>query len=89
MRQLLSDWQIAPLVHIASGQPLTPTTYKDNLLTGLTTNVPCRCCAITDPRPELAPAPCYQWIDPAAFISNPPGTYGNVGRGALRGPGKH
>ena len=34
-----------------------------------------------------AGAPCYQWINPAAFIPNPLGSYGNLGRDATRGPG--
>jgi hypothetical protein len=32
-------------------------------------------------------APCYQFLNPAAFTPNPIGATGNVGRGALRGPG--
>ena len=30
---------------------------------------------------------CVQWINPAAFTPNAIGTYGDVGRNALRGPG--
>ncbi|MGA2742458.1 MAG: hypothetical protein ABSG65_34100 [Bryobacteraceae bacterium] len=28
-----------------------------------------------------------QWINPAAFVPNPSGTFGDVGRNSLRGPG--
>ena len=31
---------------------------------------------------------CVQWINPSAFVANPIGTYGDVGRNALRGPGQ-
>lgn len=88
MRRLLSDWQLAPLLHIASGQPLTVTTGKDNSLTALNNDRPIQ--VLSDYRPATGgcvSAPCYQWINPAAFIPNPLGTYGNVGRDALRGPG--
>jgi hypothetical protein len=27
-----------------------------------------------------------QWLNPSAYVPNPLGTYGNVGRGAARGP---
>ena len=33
VNRLLSDWQVAPLVHVASGQPLNVITGKDNSLT--------------------------------------------------------
>ena len=35
VNRLLSDWQIAPLVHVSSGQPLNVTVGKDNSLSGL------------------------------------------------------
>jgi hypothetical protein len=31
-------------------------------------------------------APCVDWVNPAAFALPGLGTYGNVGKGALRGP---
>jgi hypothetical protein len=37
--------------------------------------------------PGCKSAPCDQWINPAAFVPNPTGTFGNVGRNELRGPG--
>lgn len=81
-RRLLSNWQIAPLFHVSSGQPLTVTTGKDQSLTGLNTDRPVQ--VLSDPYQENQG---MQWINPAAFTPNALGTYGNVGRNALRGPG--
>jgi hypothetical protein len=36
--------------------------------------------------PRLLETP-KQWFDPAAFVLPAPGTYGNLGRGTLSGPG--
>jgi hypothetical protein len=89
MSRLLSNWQLAPLLHVASGQPINIITGKDNSLTGTNNNDrPVQ--VLSNYRPSsgaCAGAPCYQWINAAAFIPNPLGTYGNVGRDALRGPG--
>ena len=32
--------------------------------------------------------PSLQWFTPGAFVANPAGTFGNVGRDSLRGPGQ-
>src|SRR5258708_27952813 len=89
MSSLLSSWQLAPLIHVASGQPINIITGKDNSLTGINNNDrPVQ--VLSNYRPAssgCSGAPCYQWIDAAAFIPNPLGTYGNVGRHALRPPG--
>ncbi|HLH03062.1 MAG TPA: carboxypeptidase regulatory-like domain-containing protein [Bryobacteraceae bacterium] len=83
---LLSNWQIAPLVRALSGVPLNVTTGVDASLTGINLD-----------RPNLAPGvdpytnnwgPNLQYLNPAAFVRNAPGTYGNLGRDSLRGPGQ-
>lgn len=85
--RLLNNWQFAPLFHASSGQPLMVTTGKDNSLTGLNTDRPNQVLSDVYPANQgCRAAPCAQWIDPAAFVPNPPGTFGNVGRNALRGP---
>jgi hypothetical protein len=87
--RLLSGWEIAPLIHASSGQPLNVTVGKDNSLTGLNNDRPNQVLAnyrATNPICNNGTTPCVQWIDPAAFTPNAPGTYGNVGRNALRGP---
>jgi hypothetical protein len=86
--RLLSNWQIAPLMRVVSGSPYTVTTGVDNSRTGLGNDRPVQ--VNTDPYATshgCSPAPCYLYTNPSAFIPNPVGTYGNVGRNALRGPG--
>jgi hypothetical protein len=86
--RLLSNWQLAPLFHASSGQPLTVTTGHDDSLTDLNNDRPDQVLADVYPAtPGCKSAPCDQWINPAAFVPNPTGTFGNVGRNELRGPG--
>ncbi|HVW83663.1 MAG TPA: hypothetical protein VHB50_03245, partial [Bryobacteraceae bacterium] len=78
------NWQLAPIVQVRSGAPLTITTGSDTSLTG-----------VGQDRPNLilpdAALPANQsaalWLNRAAFANNAPGTYGNLGRDVLRGPG--
>jgi Carboxypeptidase regulatory-like domain len=86
--RLLSNWQLAPLFHASSGQPLTVTTGHDDSLTDLNNDRPDQVLAdVYSPTQACKSAPCVQWINPAAFVPNPTGTFGNVGRNELRGPG--
>jgi hypothetical protein len=87
--RLLSDWKIAPILTARSGQPLNITTGTDNSLTGLGNDRPNQVMANTSAPNENSckTAPCVQWLNPAAFTPNPTGTYGDLGRNAVRGPG--
>ena len=82
MSRFLSNWQLAPLIRATSGAPMTVTTGTDNSLTGLNNDRPLQ--VLTNPYPTNQTP--RQWINPAAFVANPLGTFGNVGRDALRGP---
>lgn len=82
---LLNNWQIAPVVRALSGPPMNVTSGVDASLTGVNLD-----------RPNLVPGvnpvnanwgPGLQYLNPAAFTINAPGTYGDLGRNALRGPG--
>jgi hypothetical protein len=83
-RRFSRDWQLAPILQIRSGAPLTVTTGSDTSLTGVGQDRP----NILDP---AAAVPSEQsaasWLNRAAFAKNGPGTYGNAGRDILRGPG--
>jgi len=81
VNRLLSDWQLAPIIRAISGAPFTVTTGADNSRTGLNNDRPVQ--VLLNPYAKAG----VQWTNPAAFIPNPIGTFGNVGRFALRGPG--
>jgi hypothetical protein len=88
LNSVINDWQLSPLMHAASGQPLNVTSGKDNSLTTLGTDRPNQVLQnvyATSPNCSTQ-AICVQFINPAAFVTNPTGTYGNVGRNELRGP---
>ena len=86
--RILSNWQLAPLVRATSGMALNVLTGTDNSLRGET--------IVLADRPNLVPGvspymsqigPSLQWLNPAALTPNPLGTFGNLGRDVLRGPG--
>jgi hypothetical protein len=83
---LLNNCQIAPVVRALSGSPLNILSGVDASLTGVNLD-----------RPNLVPGVAtvnsswgsnLQYLNPAAFTINAPGTYGDLGRDALRGSGK-
>jgi hypothetical protein len=89
VNRLLSDWQIAPLIHASSGQPLNVTVGKDNSLTGLNNDRPnlvLTNTAATNTVCNNGTTACRQFLNPAAFSANALGTFGNLGHNALRGP---
>ena len=92
-RALFGGWQIAAIGQVKSGPPLTlfvqtnrsRSRWSPSLGPGQGFD-----------RPSLAPGRTpesaingtpEQWFDPTAFVLQPAGTYGNLGRGALVGPG--
>src|ERR1700734_769699 len=83
---LLSGWKISPILTARSGQPLNITTGTDNSRTGLGNDRPDQVASNVYESNQNAckTAPCVQWLMPGntAFIPNPVGTYGNVGRNA-------
>ena len=86
--RVLGNWQLSPLMHASSGQPLNVTTGTDNSLTGLGNDRPNQVLPdVYATSPACKTAPCVQWLNPAAFTANPTGTYGDLGRNAVRGPG--
>ena len=84
--KLLSGWRLIGIVSAQNGVPFTPTVGFNVSRNGAHT--------IPD-RPSVNPnfsGPANvgtpnEWFNPSAFILPPAGTYGNVGRNTLRGPG--
>ena len=81
MRMLLGGWQLAPIVTVASGTRVSPTTGTDASLTGVNVD-----------RPNLAGDPYAHGqgrtirLNKASFTPNGPGTYGNTKPYSIVGP---
>jgi hypothetical protein len=91
VKEVVDNWEFAPLIHIQSGAPFTVTVGTDN--SELDVN--------NDHASLIPGVPVYQkvafrqqtgeanreYLNPAAFAtSNPFGTFGNTGRNAFRAP---
>jgi len=91
VNHLLSGWQVAPLVHAASGQPLNVTSGVDNSRTALNNDRPNQALGnVYAPVQNCVSASspfCVQFLNPSAFAQNPIGTFGNLARNAISGPG--
>ena len=83
IRHVTGDWQLSPIVSARSGQSFTVYTGLDNSLTAINQDRP----DVVSSNPYPAKQGISDWINPSAFIRNPLGTYGNMGRDALLGPG--
>jgi hypothetical protein len=89
---LLADWQISVIGQWRSGPPLTAFVQSNRSRSQW---LPSLGPGIGPDRPSLAPGRTTdsavtgdpdQWFDPTAFVLQPAGTYGNLGRGELVGP---
>jgi hypothetical protein len=86
MSRLVRNWQLAPLLRIASVLPLDVATGKDNSLTGIGLDRPNLVSGVSPYSTSWGPQ--LQWLNPAAFVQNPLGTFGNLGRDVIRVPGQ-
>lgn len=92
---LLNNWQLAPLVSYRTGIYFTVLTGVDTALTGATTAFKDRPNQVSDPLQggctigglliPVGNTAC--WFNTAAYTSPANGTFGNVGRNSLAGPG--
>jgi hypothetical protein len=88
-------WRVGTIVNARSGVPINVVISRPDNLTvnGATvTNIPGGNSRGTQ-RPDLVPGVDpylkngVRWLNPAAFTTPQPGTFGNLPRNALRGPG--
>ena len=91
---LTGGWRVGGIVNARSGVPVNVTIARPDNLTvnGATvTNIPGGNSRGTQ-RPDMVPGvdpylkDGVRWINPAAFTTPQPGTFGNLARNALRGP---
>jgi hypothetical protein len=86
-KPLLGGWQLSSLLSFHTGQPFNVTTSTDT--TGTDEGVQ-RPNLVGKPHAGLSHAfskTGVQWVNPAAFAQPAPGTYGNLPRNYLYGPG--
>jgi hypothetical protein len=81
--KLYGGWQLSGIVLVRGGLPLTPATTTGVLSTG-TGNRPNRICDGRLDNPTID-----RWFDTTCFVAptDTTGTYGDSGRGIIRGPG--
>ena len=84
--KLLDGWQLNGIATFLSGFPFTPLVGSNRSGDGDTRNPdrPSLNTAFSGPILERKPS---QWFNPTAFVLPAYGTFGNVGRGFLTGPG--
>ena len=89
LRLIAGGWQFSPIMKIRSAQFFSVTTGVDGALTGQPTETPNLVSGVSPyvTNRACSPAPCRQWITPAAFSAPTPGTYGNLGLWNMKGPG--
>jgi hypothetical protein len=92
---LAGGWRVGAIVNARSGVPINVTINRPDTksINGVTVlNIPGGNSRGTQ-RPDLVPGvnpylkDGVRWLNPAAFTTPQPGTFGNLGRNALRGPG--
>ena len=80
---ITGGWQVSGILSAKSGSCLTVTTGVDNALSGQ----PNQRATQTLPDPFVANRSFAQWLNPLAFASPAPGTYGTMRLDAIKGPG--
>jgi hypothetical protein len=89
---LLDNWQLAPLMTYRTGLYFTMVTGADTALQGTTTSFKDRSNQVGDPHQgtcsngaSVGTTNC--WFNPTAFAVPAAGTFGNVRRNSMAGPG--
>jgi hypothetical protein len=83
---LASEWRVSAIANLQTGFPFTPQLGYNPTGNGDTRN-PVRPNWNPNFNSKLYPRTVGQWFNPEAFLPPANGTYGNVSRDALTGPG--
>ncbi len=84
--KFIGGWQLNGIATLLSGFPVTPQVGSNRSGDGDTRNPDRPSYSTTFSGPIVEGNP-NQWFNPNAFVLPTAGTYGNVGRGVLTGPG--
>ena len=95
MRRVFGGWQFGGVVSAQTGRPFTVLSGASGANSSGTGIGQDRANLIGNPHGPGACAaakitkPCVDWLNPASFQANAPGTFGNVGKGSIRLPGSY
>ncbi|MDR3776734.1 MAG: carboxypeptidase regulatory-like domain-containing protein [Terracidiphilus sp.] len=84
--QVINGWQVNTIVTMQDGLPLTILSGVNNSLSGINNDYADYVPGVSTARPAGV-SKLQAWFNPAAFTKNATGTFGNVPRNSLRGPG--
>ncbi|MBI3210358.1 MAG: TonB-dependent receptor [Candidatus Solibacter usitatus] len=87
LRGMLAGWQLAGITRLRSGLPFSVTSGRDNSLTAIGRDRPNVQAATALPGDRSRSDTINEYFNRAAFVQNPNGTFGVVGRNTMRGPG--
>jgi hypothetical protein len=87
VRGALAGWQLAGIARLRSGLPFTVISGRDNALSGVNKDRPNVVGDPNLPGDRSRGDQINQYFNRAAFVQNPAGTFGVVGRNTMRGPG--
>ena len=86
-KYITKEWQVSPIISIFTGNPIQLSDGgKDISLSGQLLDRP----NVVAPDQVHSPAPSDPpfWFNPTAFAVQPAGTFGNLGRNSVYGPGQ-
>jgi len=87
VQYVAGNWGLTGIFTYQTGFPFTATYGKDISGTALSTDRPVQLASnVYGSGACGAAAPCVDWLVPSAFGPPAPGTFGNMGKGSLRGP---
>ncbi len=81
---VLGGWTVWGVLTLAAGDYLTASMPSDSLNVGSTASF--RPNVLRDPNMPASERTPQRWFDTSAFVTPPPFTYGNAGRGIVKGP---
>ncbi len=76
-------WQTGFVVSAYNGFPINPLTGSDSSLSGINLDRPN---VVANASPYKKNSATHQWLNPAAFVANTPGTFGTARANSLIGP---
>jgi hypothetical protein len=90
VHQIMSGWQLAPLMRYQTGLPFSPLTGTDISLSGIGLDRP-NATGVSPYAHGTHTSKLYQYItsgtgSQAAYVNNTTGTFGTAGHGSLRAP---